>query len=211
MPTVTDIDHILPQTQCTKCGYDDCLEYAKAIHSGVPHNQCPPGGDEGIKKLSAILGRPVIPLNQTNGIHKPKVLAVIDESLCIGCKKCILACPVDAIVGSGKTMHTVIKQDCTGCELCVEPCPMDCIHMETLPDQLQPEAYNTSDLEQLNNKYRQNHNNKLTRIEKENRQNWQKHQLNKKVVKPNISDKKDYISNALEKFRQKKKQLNDHE
>ena len=154
MPTVTDIDHILPQTQCTKCGYDDCLEYAKAIHSGVPHNQCPPGGDEGIKKLSAILGRPVIPLNQTNGIHKPKVLAVIDESLCIGCKKCILACPVDAIVGSGKTMHTVIKQDCTGCELCVEPCPMDCIHMETLPDQLQPEAYNTSDLEQLNNKYR---------------------------------------------------------
>lgn len=211
MPNVTNIDNILPQTQCTKCGYDDCLSYAKAIYTGTPHNQCPPGGDEGIDKLSKILNRPIIPLNPINGSHQPKALAVINESLCIGCKKCILACPVDAIIGSGKTMHTVIQQDCTGCELCIEPCPMDCIDMVTLPESAQPEAYNPDELEALKNHYRTKHNKKLARIEKQKRQNWQKHQLNKKAPKTGISDKKDYISNALAKFRQKKKQINSHE
>jgi electron transport complex, RnfABCDGE type, B subunit len=135
--TVTDsrtladrIEDLLPQTQCTKCGYPACRPYAEAVASGeANYNQCPPGGAEGIARLAALLGQPVIPLNSANGIERPRPLAVIDEQVCIGCTLCMQACPVDAIVGAPKQMHTVIAELCTGCDLCVPPCPVDCIAM----------------------------------------------------------------------------------
>ena len=135
--TVTDsitladrIEDLLPQTQCTKCGYAACRPYAEAVAVGTAnYNQCPPGGHEGVARLAALLGKPVIPLNPTNGIERPRPVAVIDESLCIGCTLCMQACPVDAILGAPKQMHTVIEALCTGCDLCVAPCPVDCIAM----------------------------------------------------------------------------------
>jgi electron transport complex protein RnfB len=120
----------LPQTQCTKCGFDGCRPYAEAIAAGTAEiNQCPPGGAEGIARLSSVTGRKVIPLNPVNGLERPRAVAYIDESLCIGCTLCIQACPVDAIVGAAKLMHTVVPSLCTGCDLCVAPCPVDCIVM----------------------------------------------------------------------------------
>ncbi|NCX94461.1 MAG: RnfABCDGE type electron transport complex subunit B, partial [Gammaproteobacteria bacterium] len=133
------IDALLPQTQCTQCGYEDCLAYANAIAAGTPHNQCPPGGDAGIAALSTLLNRPVLPLNPDHGIHGPKKVAFIREDECIGCTKCIQACPVDAIVGTAKMMHTVIASECTGCGLCVPPCPVDCIDLPLLPEAKQPD------------------------------------------------------------------------
>ncbi|NMM36155.1 MAG: electron transport complex subunit RsxB [Glaciimonas sp.] len=124
------IEDILPQTQCTKCGYPACRPYAEAIASGTADiNQCPPGGAEGIYRLAQLLGQPAIPLNPVNGLERPRPVAVIDEALCIGCTLCIQACPVDAIVGAAKQMHTVLPEQCTGCDLCVAPCPVDCIAM----------------------------------------------------------------------------------
>jgi electron transport complex protein RnfB len=123
------IDAVLPQTQCKQCDYPDCRGYAEAIAGGVAINQCPPGGEAGIAKLAAVTGRPVIPLNPAHGETKPFAVALIDEALCIGCTLCIQACPVDAIMGAAKLMHTVIEAECTGCELCIAPCPVDCITM----------------------------------------------------------------------------------
>jgi Na+-translocating ferredoxin:NAD+ oxidoreductase subunit B len=124
------IEDLLPQTQCTKCGYPACRPYAEAIADGsAGYNQCPPGGTEGIARLARVLGKPVIPLNPANGTERPRSVAFIDESLCIGCTLCIQACPVDAIVGAAKQMHTVVGELCTGCDLCVAPCPVDCIAM----------------------------------------------------------------------------------
>lgn len=124
------IEDILPQTQCTKCGYPACRPYAEAIASGAADiNQCPPGGAEGVRRLAQLLGKPAIPLNPANGLERGRPVAVIDEALCIGCTLCIQACPVDAIVGAAKQMHTVLPDHCTGCDLCVAPCPVDCIAM----------------------------------------------------------------------------------
>ncbi len=124
------IENLLPQTQCMKCGYPACRPYAEAIASGQASlNQCPPGGAAGIVKLAALLGKPAIPLNPANGVERGRPVAVIDEARCIGCTLCIQACPVDAIVGAAKQMHTVVPQLCTGCDLCVAPCPVDCIDM----------------------------------------------------------------------------------
>jgi electron transport complex protein RnfB len=123
------IDALLPQTQCTKCGYDGCRPYAQAIADGEAINRCPPGGDEGVHALARLLDLPVLPLDDTRGRPGPLTLAVIDESHCIGCTLCIAACPVDAIVGAAKRMHTVLDDACTGCDLCVAPCPVDCITM----------------------------------------------------------------------------------
>ncbi|WP_326939317.1 electron transport complex subunit RsxB [Actimicrobium sp. GrIS 1.19] len=130
-PTLADrIEDLLPQTQCTKCGYAGCRPYAEAIADGsAAINQCPPGGSEGIARLAHLLGRPVIALNPANGVERPRTVAVIDEALCIGCTLCIQACPVDAILGAAKQMHTVLGDLCTGCDLCVAPCPVDCIAM----------------------------------------------------------------------------------
>jgi len=122
---------VLPQTQCTRCGYADCRHYAEAIAAGIaPINQCPPGGAEGIARLASISGHPVIALNPANGREGPRKLVVIDEDWCIGCTLCIKACPVDCIVGAPKVMHTVIEVLCTGCELCIPVCPVDCIALE---------------------------------------------------------------------------------
>lgn len=124
------IEDLLPQTQCTKCGYTACRPYAEAIADGTAnYNQCPPGGAEGIARLAHLLDKPVIPLNTDNGNERPRPVAVIDEAVCIGCTLCIQACPVDAIIGAAKQMHTVISSLCTGCDLCVAPCPVDCIAM----------------------------------------------------------------------------------
>ncbi|NDC07756.1 MAG: electron transport complex subunit RsxB [Oxalobacteraceae bacterium] len=125
------IEDLLPQTQCTKCGYPACRPYAEAIADGsAAYNQCPPGGAEGVARIAALLGKPVIPINPVHGIERERPVAVIDESACIGCTLCIQACPVDAIVGAAKQMHTVIASLCTGCDLCVPPCPVDCIDMQ---------------------------------------------------------------------------------
>lgn len=124
------IDAVLPQTQCTKCGQSGCRPYAEAIADGRAQiNQCPPGGAAGIAQLARITGLPLQPLNPVHGIEQPLRVAVIDEALCIGCTLCIQACPVDAIVGATRRMHTVLADACTGCDLCLPPCPMDCIAM----------------------------------------------------------------------------------
>lgn len=123
-----DIDALLPQTQCTRCGYAGCRPYAEAIEAGAAEiNQCPPGGAQTITDLAKLLHREARPLNPENGIEGPPLVAVIDESRCIGCAKCLPPCPVDAILGAPRRMHTVIAELCTGCELCVAPCPVDCI------------------------------------------------------------------------------------
>ena len=128
---VDRIDALLPQTQCTRCGYPDCRSYADAIASGEAKiNQCPPGGAEGIRLLAQLLGQPELPLDPEFGDEGPRRIVYIEEATCIGCTLCIQACPVDAIVGAPKRMHAVIEADCTGCELCLPVCPMDCIALE---------------------------------------------------------------------------------
>ncbi|CAM3511633.1 Ferredoxin [Bordetella sputigena] len=133
MSTITladRIDGLLPQTQCTKCGYDGCRPYAAAIADGQADiNRCPPGGEDGVRALAALLDRAAPPLDLSRGQPGPLMLAVVDEAHCIGCTLCIDACPVDAIVGAAKRMHTVVDELCTGCDLCVAPCPVDCIAM----------------------------------------------------------------------------------
>lgn len=131
---VEAINALLPQTQCTKCGYSGCKPYAEAIATGAAINRCPPGGPTTIIRLAELTGQPVQALDPDVGAHLPQQLAVIREAECIGCTKCIQACPVDAIIGAAKLMHTVIAADCTGCDLCVEPCPVDCIDMISVAD-----------------------------------------------------------------------------
>ena len=127
---VDRLDALLPQTQCTRCGFPDCRRYAEAIAEGsAAINRCPPGGVEGVALLAAATGRPLLPLNPDCGLERPRLLAVIDEAWCIGCTLCIKACPVDCILGASKAMHTVIDDQCTGCELCVPACPVDCISL----------------------------------------------------------------------------------
>jgi electron transport complex protein RnfB len=127
---IAKIDAILPQTQCRQCGFDGCEPYATAIAEGrAPINRCPPGGEQGIRHLAQLLGVSPLPLNTAHGVTKPKAVAFIEESACIGCTLCIAACPVDAIVGAARLAHTVISAECTGCELCIPPCPVNCISM----------------------------------------------------------------------------------
>ncbi len=136
-PLVEKIDAILPQTQCGQCGFPGCKPYAQAIaEERADINQCPPGGEEGIRKLAELLGKEFKPLNAEHGAPKTKSVAVIDERLCIGCTLCLQACPVDAILGAAKQMHTVLAAECTGCGLCVPPCPVDCIAMVELREEI---------------------------------------------------------------------------
>jgi Na+-translocating ferredoxin:NAD+ oxidoreductase subunit B len=124
------IDDLLPQTQCTRCGYTGCRPYAEAVaHGEAEINRCPPGGTETIVALAELLGRSALPLDRDTGLETAPTVAYIDEDRCIGCTKCLPPCPVDAIAGAPRRMHTVIAELCTGCELCVAPCPVDCIIM----------------------------------------------------------------------------------
>jgi electron transport complex protein RnfB len=132
-PIADQINAILPQTQCGQCGYPGCRPYAEAIANGEAINKCPPGGEAGIQALADLLDVEPIPLDEEHGEESVKAVAFIREDECIGCTKCIQACPVDAILGAAKHMHTVIASECTGCDLCVEPCPVDCIDM--VPEQ----------------------------------------------------------------------------
>ncbi len=133
-PLVEKIESVLPQTQCGQCGYPGCRPYAEAISSGEADiNLCPPGGAEGVRKLADLLGREAKPLDAE---EKPKQFALIDDQTCIGCTLCIQACPVDAIVGAAKQMHTIVTALCTGCELCVPPCPVECIRMDVITENL---------------------------------------------------------------------------
>jgi electron transport complex protein RnfB len=135
---VKAIDALLPQTQCTRCRYQGCLPYATAIAAGTPINQCPPGGAATIQALARLLGRAVLPLNPVHGVEAPPRVALIDETRCIGCAKCLPPCPVDAIIGAPRFLHTVAAELCNGCELCIAPCPVDCITMVDLTAQAVP-------------------------------------------------------------------------
>jgi electron transport complex protein RnfB len=138
---VARIDALLPQTQCTRCGYDGCRPYAAAIVSGEAEiNQCPPGGSATIHALAAMLGREFQALNPANGVESAPRVAWVDESRCIGCARCLPPCPVDAIIGAPKYLHTVLIERCTGCELCLAPCPVDCIEMRPGPAPLPLQA-----------------------------------------------------------------------
>jgi electron transport complex protein RnfB len=162
------IEDVLPQTQCTKCGYDGCRPYAEAIAAGFAEiNQCPPGGAEGIARLSSVTGRKVIPLNPVNGVERPRALAYIDEALCIGCTLCIQACPVDAIVGAAKLMHTVVPDLCTGCDLCVHPCPVDCIVMYPVTETTGWAAWSQADADAA----RERHDFRAMRLVREKQEN----------------------------------------
>jgi electron transport complex protein RnfB len=133
---IEQINALLPQTQCGQCGFKGCRPYAEAIAAGLADiNQCPPSSDDGIIDLAELLGVAPKPLNPQFGEHKPKSVAFIIEQDCIGCVKCLVVCPTDAILGAAKFMHTVITSECTGCELCIAPCPVDCIVMQVLPNQ----------------------------------------------------------------------------
>ena len=135
-PLVDSIDALLPQTQCGQCGHPGCKPYAEAIANGELINRCPPGGQETVDRLATLLGIDSRPLDADETAVEQDLVAVIIEEECIGCTKCIQACPVDAIIGAAKLMHTVIIDDCTGCDLCVDPCPVDCIDMVPRPKAL---------------------------------------------------------------------------
>lgn len=163
------IDRLLPQTQCTRCGYPDCRGYAEAIaanEAGV--NQCPPGGEEGMRRLAALTGLPPQPLCAQHGLEGPRALAVIDENWCIGCTLCIKACPTDAIVGAPKWMHVVLDEFCTGCELCIPACPVDCISLQVdAPERTGWQAWSPQQAETARERY-QFHQQRLEREAQEN-------------------------------------------
>ncbi len=155
------IDALLPQTHCTKCGFSGCKPYAQAISEGrADINQCPPGGSAGIEKLAILTGKPAKPLNPAYGIEHPRKVAFIIEQDCIGCTRCLPPCPLDAILGANKQMHTVITDECSGCELCLEPCPVDCIIMKDIDD-LKPWDQHAAD------KARLRHQNKQQRLQQQ--------------------------------------------
>ena len=136
---IEKINSLLPQTQCTRCGYQGCEPYAEALaNNEADINQCPPGGDKTINALATLLNKSVKPLNPNFGAYQLPHIAVIIEKDCIGCAKCLAVCPVDAILGASKMMHTIITDECTGCELCIPPCPVDCIVMETTERKYKP-------------------------------------------------------------------------
>lgn len=169
MSLTDQLENLLPQTQCTKCGYPGCRPYAEAIAIGAANfNQCPPGGQEGVARLAKFLGRPVLALNIEHGAERPRSVAVIEEAYCIGCTLCIQACPVDAIVGAAKQMHTVLPQLCSGCDLCVAPCPVDCISMvEISAGKTGWNAWPQSEADQAQQRFYQ----REERLEREKREN----------------------------------------
>lgn len=187
---IDDVNAILPQTQCTKCGYEGCLPYAQAIVlEQAPINRCPPGGAKGIAQLAQLLERPIEVLDPSCGVEKPLHKAVIDEKHCIGCTLCIRACPVDAIVGVNKFMHTVVADLCTGCELCVAPCPVDCISMQATPDGIE---WTITDRQAARWRYEQ-------RQKRQDQKAQQVHEISTQQTQLDV--KQDLIAKALAKAR----------
>jgi len=200
-PLVDRIDAILPQTQCGKCGYPGCRPYAEAIAAGEADiNQCPPGGEEGIRELAGLLGVKFKPFGEGVAL-KPPAVAFIDENLCIGCTLCLQACPVDAISGASKQMHTIIAPLCTGCELCVAPCPVDCISMLPLPQ----EALSRDKKRAAAKAARERYQFRLERIERDKRERAeklaQKEQAAAKSAAAPGADAQALIQAALERAR----------
>lgn len=198
--SVKDIDALLPQTQCQECGFAGCLPYAEALaQDSVSIDKCPPGGTSTLTALANLLGKDVNAYLQKGIVTRAPTLAVIIESECIGCTKCIQACPVDAIIGTSKAMHAVIGNECTGCGLCVEPCPVDCIEMLPVSEPL----YNKS-------RARERFKNKQIRLLREQHTQQQSYREKKQLVidATNLNDKqakKDYILEALARSRVKNK------
>lgn len=197
------IDAILPQTQCGKCGYPGCRPYAEAIAAGEAGiNKCPPGGEEGIRELADLLGVEFKPFGE-DIVLKPPSVAFIDENLCIGCTLCLQACPVDAISGASKLMHTIIAPLCTGCELCVAPCPVDCISMLPLPQTIRSEQSARDKKHAAANAARKRHQFRLERIERDKRERAEmlarKEQAAAKSIAAPQTDAQALIQAALER------------
>ena len=202
---------LLPQTQCTKCGHAGCRPYAQALVRGEAElNRCPPGGAAGIAKLAALLGRPALALDASCGTEAPRRVAFVLEAHCIGCTLCIKACPVDAIVGTNKRMHTVIAELCTGCDLCVPPCPVDCIEMRpAMPDGSAVPAWTTTDAQAARTRYEA----RAVRLEREQRahEQWLEAKAVSKLaefdakttVTPQDLRKRATVAAALERARQR--------
>jgi len=207
LPDVAAVNALLPQTQCKKCHYEGCLPYAEAmVNKGAPINQCPPGGQQGIKKLAQLLHVKEVPLNPLHGEEKstPEVAVIIEED-CIGCTLCIKACPVDAIVGAAKHMHTVISDECTGCELCIHPCPVDCIVMKADATHRHDSDYARKRYEQR--QQRQARETSKQRAHREQRRQRIENNKNNTVANPQTSTttpKSELIAKALDRAQAKK-------
>ncbi|MFZ2314334.1 MAG: RnfABCDGE type electron transport complex subunit B [Gammaproteobacteria bacterium] len=200
MPNITpeQIDEILPQTQCGLCSYGGCMPYAEAmVYEQAPINLCPPGGLKTLNKLGTLLNQDPTPYQaDMSQKAKPPLIAVIREAECIGCTKCIQACPIDAILGGAKQMHTVIAPECTGCELCVSPCPVDCIDLIPLAPSTN-EATATAKANQARIRFQS----RLARLQQEKLQSLEIKEKN------SLSTKKSYIEEALARAKAKKQNI----
>ncbi len=203
---VDRIDEILPQTQCEKCGYAGCRPYAEALVEGDDINKCPPGGNETILALSKLLSTPYLALNPKHGKITTQRIAYIIEDQCIGCMKCIKVCPIDAIIGAPKLMHTVITSDCSGCDLCIDPCPVDCIKMQEVKNDATISISNQTIDAKHSQSYRWKtlHAKRQTRLANESNENTNNKKATKKVYFSRTNARKE-IKDAIDRTLQKRK------